>query len=184
MRLFVAIDVPGDIRKRLHEFMKQLNFPESRIKLVGPENLHFTVKFLGEVGEDKLHDIENRINLVVKGFLPFDISVEKTGFFGKPDHIKTVWTDVVTGHETITDLMREMNSSLKHFMWESREPVPHLTLGRVKDSSDTSRLHEKLRETIGMKFGEFRVSDVKLKSSRLTPEGSIYSDVKAFSLGE
>ncbi len=183
MRLFVAIEISNQVRKRIQEHMKQFSDVAREVRLVSPKNLHFTVKFLGEVDEDKLHDIETYVTEVVKEFKPFEISVGRVGFFGDPSHIKTVWIDVVEGRETIIRLMRNIDSRLKHIRWDGREPVPHLTIGRVKKPVNTLQLYENISETIRMNFGSMCVESVKLKSSTLTPEGPVYSDVKTFPLG-
>ena len=183
MRLFVAIEITNEIRNRIDEAMRQFGTNDFDIKFVDPVNLHLTVKFLGEVHEDKLHDIENGISESVKKFEPFVISLGKMGYFGNPDHIRVIWTDVMEGRETISELIREVDINLKHIRQENRKPSPHLTIGRVKSGRNREKLLETIDSLADVKFGEMNVDCMKLKSSNLEKSGPIYRDVKQFSLG-
>jgi len=184
MRLFVAIEIDDEIKNRIVEAINRFRNNDFDIKLVEPKNLHLTVKFLGEVGEDRLHDIENNISDVVKSFKPFRISLENMGYFGNPDYIRVVWIDTIEGRETITKLIHEVNGKLKHIRREEHEPSPHLTIGRVKSGRNREKLIHEIQKMSHVKFGEMNVKLVKLKLSELTKQGPIYRDVKLFHLGE
>ena len=184
MRLFVAIDLSDEIKNYIAETMKQFRNDDFDIKFVKPVNLHLTVKFLGDIHEDSLHDIENRISDILKNVKQFKISLETMGYFGNPNNIRVIWIGIKEGRETIAGIMRELNENLKHIRDETREPSPHLTLGRVKSGRNKDKLLEKIVSFGNRKFGEMDVSSLALKSSELQKEGPSYRDVKLFHMGE
>lgn len=184
MRLFIAIEIEKEIINRIEEKMKQFRNDDFDIKFVEPENLHLTLKFLGEVDEDNINDIQNIISKTVKKFKPFKISLEKMGFFGRRDYIKILWIDIIEGCETIKKIISNLNESMKHIRREVREPSPHLTLGRVKSGKNRDKLIHMIDLNQNVKFGEMYVKFVKLKSSILNINGPVYTDLKSFELGE
>ncbi len=184
MRLFVAIDIDNKIKKQIGERMKQLNSPDFRLKLVEPVNLHITVKFLGEVNEDSVHDIENKISNVVKNIEPFTLSLGNVGFFGSNNYIRVIWIDVLDGKEELVNIIEQMNEKLKYVRDENHKPNPHVTIARVKFGGRNDRLLHKIKEMSNVKFGEMFVKHLSLKKSELSRSGPIYTDVKQFSLGE
>jgi 2'-5' RNA ligase len=184
MRLFVAIEVDESIRKRIEEALSGIVSRDFDLKPVGPENFHFTVKFLGEVHEKDVPDIEKIISASVKEFTPFHISVEGIGYFGDPRHIRVVWAGVKEGHEQMKKLMKDVNESLEHVRHEDYAPSPHMTIARVKSGKNVNDLSHEIDKMSHVKFGEMNVKFVKLKSSELARQGPVYRDVKAFALGE
>ena len=125
MRLFVAIDVPKQIRIKVSEVMNKLKSIGIDVKFTEPENLHFTMKFLGEVhgsegGEDRVKDIQERISSALSNFKPFHISVEGLGYFGKPSYIKTLWIDTASpGREELVKMAKALNDNLSN-IWNFR----------------------------------------------------------------
>lgn len=183
MRVFLAIDVDNKIRNQIKEAIKQFPKEDFDIKFVEPENLHFTVKFLGEVYEDKLPEVQKLVSEAVKDFRSFRISLGNMGYFGNPSYVKVLWIDMKEGCETILELMKQMNKKLGHIRREDFKSTPHLTIGRVKSGRNKDKLLHKIDEMSHMKFGEFDVKFVELKSSQLTKQGPLYRTLEQFPLG-
>ncbi|RLJ09281.1 MAG: RNA 2',3'-cyclic phosphodiesterase, partial [Candidatus Aenigmatarchaeota archaeon] len=91
MRVFVAVDLDTESRKKITEIEKSLKDEDFDIKFVEPDNLHITLKFLGEVCEDDVKEIENIISEAAQKTKRFTISIKGAGYFGNRSHIKTIW---------------------------------------------------------------------------------------------
>ncbi len=152
------------------------------MKFVEPENLHFTLKFLGEVPEQDVKGVEEKISSVVKGVKQFRLSLERFGYFGKPGYIRSLWIDVGEGKDELVKLIENMNQNLDHIRREVHRANPHLTIGRVKSGRNRDILLREIESLKDVKLGEMPVKFVKLKQSTLTKKGPIYSDLKVFEL--
>jgi 2'-5' RNA ligase len=183
MRLFVAVELEGNLRDKAAEIENKIKECGCDVKLVEPENLHFTVKFLGEVREEHVKDIESKISGALENIKGFKLGLEGVGYFGSPKHISVLWIGLHEGREEFVKLTEEIGRSLSHIRREERKPSPHLTIGRVKSGTGREKLLEAISSMKHVKLGEMDVKFVKLKRSMLAPEGPAYSDVKTFELG-
>lgn len=184
MRIFVALDVDNEIKDRIKETMSRLSGKDFDIKPVEKDNLHFTIKFLGEVDEHRLHGIEKLISESVKDVKPFKISVEGTGYFGTSQQPKVVWVGVKEGRHEMSKLMKIINEKLIHVKRDEHDLSPHLTIARVRTGKNMESLLHVIEEISHVKFGEMDVKLVKLKSCDLTSRGPVYRDITSFPLGE
>jgi 2'-5' RNA ligase len=180
--VFIAIDLDETLRKGIEEAENKIKKTGCYAKLVEPENLHITVKFLGEVSESSVNGIENKISETISGVKQFQIGLEGVGFFGNPNHIRTIWIDFGEGKGQLVKLIENMNKNLDYIRREVHESNPHLTVGRVKSGVNKEKLLETIRSMKDVKFGQMPVKFVKLKQSVLTKQGPIYSDLKSFEL--
>jgi 2'-5' RNA ligase len=180
MRLFLAIEIPEPIRARLVEVQKNL---PGKLKLVEPENIHITLKFLGEVAEPRAAEVR-------KGLAPletpaFDAEAKGLGLFPGPGNPRVIWAGTGRGAAEATALSREVDGRLAPLGFpREKRFVPHATLARAKfmDGAGKARLRALLEARRESVFGEWRVGSVVLKKSTLTPTGPLYSDVEAFPL--
>jgi len=182
MRLFIAVEINENVRKEAIEVMEKIRALDADIKFTEPDNLHLTLKFLGEVPEERVKEVENVIIGAVKDFKAFRISIEGLGYFGKPNYIRTLWLDIYKGREELMKLARNINTALDYIRHETREPKPHLTIGRVKSGRNKEALLKEIESLKHVKLGEMGVKFVKLKQSILTKERPHYADLKAFEL--
>ena len=175
MRLFVAVDVDDSIREKVKPILKELS-GVSGVKAVEPENLHITLLFLGEVGEEKLARIEERLSEVT--FQPFKISFEGVGAFPNPGSPRVVWIGVKEEGE-LTRLANSVYEKLKKLGFRrDKDFKAHLTVGRVKRKNP--EVEDIVRKYSSESFGEMEVRDFRLKQSILTPKGPIYKDLRVF----
>lgn len=180
MRLFVAIDLPEEIRQKIGEIQQMLKEGRPDVVWVKPDNMHITLKFIGETSEDKLSDIKTRIKEVVKNFRPFDITLSGIGYFGSPKYVRAIWIGGDSGE--VKQLMEGLENALRDYRNENREPTIHLTLGRMRSARGREELLQKIKEMQNIEIGKVHVDVVKLKESRLTPKGPIYTDIEIFEL--
>lgn len=182
MRLFVAVDLNENVRRKLSQIQKELGSGGFDLKLVEPENLHLTLKFLGEVEESTLESIDREISESVKGFHEFALHFEGIGYFGSERFVKVVWVGVKEGKEDFIKLAESLDKGLSFIRKDEHEKSPHLTIARVKSGRNVQELAREVKALRDVKVGEVLVKEIKLKKSVLTPDGPIYSDVKVFPL--
>ncbi len=182
MRLFIAAGIPDDVKKRIMRFQKTLVCGRCRIKITEEENLHFTLKFLGDVDEGEAGKVEQSILSALGDFSPFRISVEGAGFFGRPKAIRIVWAGVNNGRDELVKLMNALDRKLDYIRKNEHTPSPHITIARVKAAESTAGLAHIISSHNDVKFGEFELSGVSLKQSTLTGHGPVYADLRVFHL--
>jgi RNA 2',3'-cyclic 3'-phosphodiesterase len=184
MRLFIAVEMGDETRRRIAESMEKLKGMGFRARFVEPDNLHITLKFLGDVKEEQVKRLCEDADNVVKKHSRFSFTLDGVGYFGKRNDIRVVWVGVKDGMEALQKLMKEMQESLNYVRKDEHEPVPHLTIARVRYARENAGLADELEKMRDVKFGDVRVKEVKIKSSVLTDRGPVYSDYKSLSLRE
>jgi len=182
MRLFIAVDLDDKLKTNVLNVQNRIRQSGADVKFVEPENLHFTLKFLGEVEEAELPEIEKRISDVLEGVKRFVIKIEGFGYFGSPGYIRTLWLDVKDGKEQLQGIAESLNRALDYIRHEKRKSNVHLTIGRVKSAKNKDALIHEIEALRNVKIGEMKVKTVKLKQSILTKQGPVYKDVKVFDL--
>lgn len=182
MRAFVAIDVPSRVLDALVEFQEELSATGGDFKLVERENLHFTVKFLGEIGEAQVPEVLSRLGelKLPKGV----VDVRGAGAFPNPRSPRVIWAGVAPeSEEVIGPIAREVIGTLEGIGERDDRPFQaHITLGRVRTPRNSREIGEFIEKHSGRSFGAAELSELKLKSSRLTPSGPVYNDVGVFRL--
>ncbi len=181
MRLFIAVDVDERVVEKLKPLLKTLSSYRG-VKAVESENVHITLQFLGEVPESRVDVISDRLSRITGNFEPFTVKLEKIGYFPNKSKVRVVWAGV--SGETLKELAGTIRNEMKKLGFrEDKEFVAHATIARIKriSPSDRERLLKDLENfSVG---GEWVVRDIRLKQSRLTPKGPIYSDVSIHKLG-
>jgi 2'-5' RNA ligase len=183
MRLFIAIDLDEKTRGSIAKVINELKSRDFDVKWVNPDNIHLTLKFLGEVREDQIKDLEERVSNVLKGMKRFKSSISELGYFGSPNYVKVIWLDVTEGREKMIELSRLFNKELSYIRKEYHESSPHITIGRVRTGRNREVLLREIERLKHVKIGELDVNEIKLKRSVLGSEGPVYSDLKVFNLG-
>ena len=154
------------------------------LKIVKPENMHITLKFLGDIDESLVGDIEGIIRGTVHGLKPFEITLKGMGFFPNEKYIKVVWIGVENG-EQIQRIATGIDVQLSKlgFKRERRGFSPHITVARLKSSRNKDRLLSIVERYKNFRFKEAVVDSVKLKKSDLKPSGPVYTDILEIKLG-
>ena len=178
MRLFIAIEIPEDIRKKLASLQAKIG-DVGKVKWVETENIHLTLKFLGET--DALDEIKESLEKVK--CRKFTSAVSGFGVFPNESYIRVIWAGMEP-RKSIDELHEEIDDSLSHLGFPKDQKFhPHLTLGRVRSVSDKEKLKSAVDELkVIEKIGEFKIEKFKLKKSTLTPKGPVYEDVAIFNL--
>jgi RNA 2',3'-cyclic 3'-phosphodiesterase len=133
VRTFVAVFPPPAIREALFRAARDL--PASKaFRLIGPEKLHLTLKFLGNVAEDDLSRVAQALEPLRERHEPFEVSISGFGAFPSERKARILWAGVGEGSEPLRAVALSVEDLLEPagFGREQRPYVPHLTLGRAR----------------------------------------------------
>ena len=175
MRLFIAFDIPEKVREQLVSIQEKIKADDAKIKWVASENMHLTLKFLGEVDEDKVEGIKERLGKI--SFEEFEVEVSDIGVFPSENYIRVIWVGFKNEGK-----MAELAEKIKGQLPEFKVDYPfkaHLTIGRVRFAGDKKKLVDELNK-IKIKPERFSVKEFKLYKSTLTREGPIYEELAVF----
>jgi len=180
MRCFIAIAVPEELKEKILEVQNKLKQAGANLKLVERENLHFTVKFLGEIEENQIKEVKEFLaSLEEKSF---EISIKGLGVFPTEDYIKVVWLGVEKNQDVFLNLIKKINKNLDKIRKEKKELNTHLTIARVRSAKNKNELKAAVQDLKETEIGEMQVNSLKLISSELTPEGPKYTELAEFEL--
>ena len=176
MRLFIAINLPKNIKDSLFKSQKSISGNLAKINWVAKKNLHITLKFLGDMNEDKLNLVKSELKEIE--FKPFELKLKDLGFFwyrGNPRIIRLNFAD----GKKIIELQRKIDERLLEVFSGDQKFSPHLTLGRIKSIKKEKEFLDELKK---LKFsgGEFEVNEFHLIESKLTKDGPQYKVIETF----
>ncbi|MFA4661957.1 RNA 2',3'-cyclic phosphodiesterase [Pyrococcus kukulkanii] len=184
MRAFIAIDVSEEVRDAIVKAQDFIGTKEAKIKFVERENLHITLKFLGEITQEQAEEIKKVLAEIAKRHKKHEVRVKGIGVFPNPNYVRVIWAGV-ENDEGIKAIAQDIERELSKLGFKKdKEFVAHVTIGRVKFVKDKLGLAMKLKELANEDFGTFRVEAIELKKSTLTPKGPIYETLARFELSE
>ena len=178
-RLFVGIPLPDVLRDRIEEFCQRLKETGGDFRFVSVENLHLTVCFLGDVEEDQISGVIDKVRLLLAKQGKIKVNLVGAGCFPDKTRINVVWVGL--GDGGLINLIRGVNAGLSVRI-EHEEEIPHLTVARVKSGKRKEMIREVVEKFKDVDFGSFVVEKIFLYESELEPEGPIYTVVKEFEL--
>jgi len=175
MRTFIAVELQKDVQNFIGEYIDSLKNIVHDVNWVRPENLHITIKFLGEIPDNIVNKITEAISKTASGYGPFSLVLSNLGFFPSVNAARVVWIGADGGIDHLLDFFHDLENNLEAigFDRESRTFSPHLTIGRVKKDKK-AKIPDKFPE-----FGQVRfdVKGIALIKSKLTPTGPIYEKI-------
>lgn len=174
MRCFVAVDLDPQLRQGVEKLQAELRNLDT--KLIEPWNLHFTLKFLGEVDEVAV----NSVNALLKDTArlnPITVKLEGVGVFPNEKFVRVIWI----GASQLDDLQKEINETLSP-LFQKENPSPHLTIARVRSQKHLPKIIDFIKVHKNEEIGTMHINELKLKKSTLTPEGPVYEDISVFKL--
>ncbi len=177
-RSFIAIDANEKVRNSLRPIQNRLEETGADLKLVSQENIHMTLKFLGDVFESRIDLINDAINEAIS-LDSFEINIEGLGVFPKPSYIRVIWAGVSKGSEKLGKIRQKLDSKLAEldFSPEDEDFTPHFTIARVKSGKAKDKLNSIINEKSEETWGTIEVDKIELKKSELTSEGPIYTTI-------
>lgn len=183
VRAFVAIPLEGEVCRRLVGWQSGLRRAVSGIKWVEAENLHLTLKFLGEIEVGRIGAVATALGTALAGTPRLELRFVGLGAFPSPSAPKIIWAGVHPEGGALAAARRAVEAALAAlgFPREARAFVPHLTVGRVRGRPDP-RLPEELARAGDRTWGTVTAGQVVLMQSTLTPRGPIYAPLAAVEL--
>ena len=180
MRVFIAIDVPDEIRQRLAAMQDRLRQASTAARWVSADSVHITLKFLGEINEKRREEIDDALTGL--SWKPLSIAVRGIGFFPGKRSPRVLWAGVQC--PTMEGLANEVDSRLVRagFDSENRAFRAHLTLARTKELRLENALVKAAEPFVDTEFGMFQADRVNLYQSTLKPGGSLYTKLKEYPL--
>lgn len=185
IRAFIAVAVDEAIIARLAALQGELRRADAPVAWVRPGGMHLTLKFLGNVPEERIPAIGEAMREVAASRKPFRIGVEGTGAFPNLRRPRVIWADVREGREALIELAAAVDGALVGvgFPPEDRPFSPHLTLGRVKMPNRLEQMMALLASHAQDRFGEMLVTGMILFQSELSPQGAKYTPLRHAALG-
>jgi 2'-5' RNA ligase len=190
IRAFIAIDLTPEIQERLDQVSGQLKerLKDTPIRWVPVENIHLTLKFLGNVSTTNLDMLTGIIQTVSSGYQPFEISIGGLGAYPKLHRPRVIWIGIEAPQDLVmTQRSLETETARLGYAREDRPFSPHLTLGRVSRNASSRDIRATAEELAAFKvgfLGVVRVQSVHLYQSDLKPTGAVYKRLFSATLGE
>jgi len=182
IRCFVAIEIPDDLKSKIDQYIYSLKQIAPKIKWIKARNLHITLKFLGEIPQNLVQQVQNELLGITKIVNPFNMSIQDSGFFPNQNKPRVVWLGMQNnGNNSIFKIHEWIDNRLEPlgFDKEKRRFSPHLTLGRIKFPGNYSELAEYISQNEFQSF-DFKVNEVVLMKSVLKPSGAEYLKIKSY----
>ena len=179
MRTFIALEIPDTVKNRLEKFVHQMKLSGGSVRWVKPQDVHLTLKFLGEVNQEQVSRISSLLDQVVSGFSNFSLHIAGTGTFPHSSpRPRVIWAGI-SQEPLLSALQADLEKALlkSGFPLEKRSFWPHLTLGRVKSSQGIKPLVKNIQENAHIVFGSMPVNQIHLFKSELMPAGAEYSKI-------
>src|SRR5579875_3489443 len=181
MRCFIAVDINDHkLLDNLNKVAMMLNL--QGVKPVERENMHITLRFLGEISEKVVEEIIAKLKNV--SYKEFQVRVFGLDAFPNTRWPRVVWAGIKEGHAELIQLQSIIENELQNLKLrlEREKFHPHITLARVKDRRSLSKVVEIINSYKEEEFGNFSVKDLVLKQSILRSSGPIYNDIMRFKL--
>jgi RNA 2',3'-cyclic 3'-phosphodiesterase len=180
VRLFVAIAIPSEVRSALEAFVNELKKFAPKTKWVRTENLHVTLKFLGETDRAKLGQIESNLK-AIRNTEPVELEFRGLGFFPNERRARILWAGMESS-VNLNVLAQDIDRSMHElgFPLEERPFTPHLTLARFNPPGLPPNLAAVVRDRASSEFGSLTTRELHLIESKLKSTGAEYTTLKSF----
>ena len=186
IRTFIAFDLPDDVLETIGEIQKQLKKRGLKLRWVPLDNIHLTVKFLGDIPVNLIDQVADMMMASAEVFAAMTIHTLGMGVFPGYRRPNVLWIGLDGETDRLVRFQKTLDANLNRIGIppEQRPFRGHLTIGRVKGHLDTELLKDCLRYFYDFQSRPFAIKEVKLFQSELTPAGAVYSCLKRFALSK
>jgi RNA 2',3'-cyclic 3'-phosphodiesterase len=178
LRTFIAVTASQEVRSAAVKLMNRLRLSSAaaNVKWVAPENLHWTLQFLGDIDVRDIPEVCQAVATAALECEVFEVEVRGAGAFPSADRPRTLWIGAGQGTREMTVLHAAVERRLKKrgYRGEERRFVPHITLGRAGRKGQPNSLAAELAEFADYDAGTMLVDEVTVYSSELGPDGPTY----------
>lgn len=176
VRSFIAVDLDeGEIKNRITRTQQDLEQTGASLKIVQPEIMHLTLRFLGEIPQATVQRVIEAMDEI--RFSPFEAEFRGVGVFPNIRRISVIWIGITTGQQQLAKIFEQIEPRLRQMGLEpdNKGFSPHLTIARVRSGLNKEALAKSIEDMREVEFGKMAVNAVRLKKSTLTPRGPIYT---------
>ncbi len=181
VRAFLAFEIEQEeVRKKLVTVQSLAVATGADLKLVEPENIHMTIRFLGDVSLDLVDRIFEEMRSIK--FKPFPVQLFGIGVFPNLNFPRVLWAGMTFGAEQLQGVFNQIEPKLEALGLppERNAFSPHLTIARVRSGRNKSQLADFVAKNAKLDFGSVEARCLRLKRSELTPRGPIYTTLREF----
>ena len=181
IRSFLAFDLENEtVRKKLAAAQNLLVQTGADLKLVEPQNIHMTIRFLSDITPDMVEKVFEEMKKTQ--FAPFDAQINGLGAFPDLRYPRVVWAGIIEGADQLKNIFNQLEPRLRllGFTPDPKGFNPHLTIARVKSGKNKTQLSEFITKNASYDFGTVNAKCLRLKKSDLTPKGPVYSTLKEY----
>jgi len=178
IRSFVAVDLDDvEIKNRIGKAQVDLQQTGASLKIVQPEIMHLTLRFLGEIPQSTVQKVSQAMDEL--HFQQFEAEFSGVGVFPNLRRISVVWVGVTRGGEQLVEIFRQLEPKLRQLGLppDSKGFSPHMTVARVRSGINKEALARCIEGMGEVQFGRMSVNAVRLKKSTLTPQGPFYTTI-------
>jgi len=181
IRSFIAFDLENEqVLNRLSSTQKLVLETGADLRLVAPQNIHVTIRFLGDLNPgmvEKVYEVMKNVK-----FTPFTIQILGLGVFPSLNFPRVVWAGMTDGVEQLRNIFTQLEPQLRAlgFQADANGFSPHLTIARVRTSTNKQHLAEFVSKKGDFEFGIIKANCLRLKRSQLSPKGPTYSTIKEY----
>ena len=188
IRAFISIRLDAAVLRRLQQFQKKLeqSVPSEAVRWTPPEQLHLTLKFLGNVKTDALAEVQAALAQIAQNFGPLQLRAEGLGAFPSLRNPRVIWVGLQGDLAALEQLTGRIEEAMQP--WAEKEEKrgfhPHLTLGRVREngSRHARAIGQALQQITPPVFDAWRAEQFYLMRSQLSPKGATHTKVAEFPL--
>ncbi len=173
VRAFISVDIPKNIQREIKKIQEML--PEFEGKFTETENLHLTLKFLGNIDEKILPEVKRRLKEI--NFKRFETRISGIGVFS-PEHVRIIWVKL----DDCENLQKAVDEKLSDIFEKEKRFMSHLTIARVKNIMDKKRFLEEIGKIKIPSGLDFQIKSFQLKKSTLTSKRPIYETIEEYFL--
>ena len=182
IRAFLAVDLDDDLKPKINKVIREFKGIDAHIKYVDLQNLHFTLKFFGDIDTEGIDLIASKVEKVINDFDSFEIKIKGCGAFPNKNRIKVIWVGL-DEDEILKDLHDRLDKEFNTIGFDlDKKFSSHLTIGRMKSAKGKDKVKKTIEEYENIDMGTMEVNTITLKKSTLTPSGPIYEDLIEFRL--
>ena len=186
IRTFIALELPPAVISLLHKVQQDLKRMKIRARWVRPENIHLTLKFLGDINPGDIDKIGAAMAGAAIEFPPVTLTVRGIGVFPGIKRPRVIWVGLGGAKPTLLNLQRNLEDRLATvgFPKEKRSFNAHLTLGRIRQAVNPNILGQAIQDYSDLGNLKFCADRIILFKSDLKPSGAVYSHLKQAELGK
>jgi 2'-5' RNA ligase len=185
IRSFIAFDIDDEnVKRKLAKIQHLLMQTGADLKLVETENIHVTMRFLGEISPNMVDKIFEEMKKLQ--FTPFIIQLKGVGVFPSLNYPRVVWAGITEGANKLQSVFEQLEPKIRTlgFAADSKGFSPHLTIARVRSAKNKPQLADFVERNVDCDFGTIKADCLFLKRSVLSPKGPTYSTLKEFCPGK